>query len=58
MKLLKRMIVVLLVLLAFAVPAFSYPAFNVQEDGQYSRDHSKQVVTYVIRPNYDWEEQP
>ena len=35
-----------------------YPAFNVQEDGQYSRDHSKQVVTYVIRPNYDWEEQP
>jgi len=52
------MIVVLLVLLAFAVPAFSYPAFNVQEDGQYSRDHSKQVVTYVIRPNYDWEEQP
>lgn len=35
-----------------------YPAFNVQEDGQYSREHSKQVVTYVIRPNYDWEEQP
>lgn len=33
-----------------------YPAFDVQEGGLYSREHTKQVVTYVIRPNYDWEE--
>jgi len=35
-----------------------YPAYNIQKDGQYSREHSGQVVTYVIRPNYDWEAQP
>lgn len=35
-----------------------YPAYNVQKDGYYSRAHSTQVVTYVIRPNYAWEEQP
>jgi hypothetical protein len=35
-----------------------FPAFNIQDDGAYYREHSGQVVTYVIRPNYDWEEQP
>ena len=35
-----------------------YPAYNIYEDGQYIREHSDQVVTYVIRPNYDWKEQP
>ena len=35
-----------------------YPAFNIQDDGEYIREYSGQVVTYVIRPNYDWEEQP
>ncbi len=35
-----------------------YPAYNIQEDGEYVREHTGQVVTYVIRPKYDWEEQP
>ena len=35
-----------------------YPAYNIYEDGHYVREHSDQVVTYVIRPNYDWKEQP
>lgn len=34
-----------------------FPAFNnTNLNGYYYRSHSQQIVTYVIRPNYDWEE--
>lgn len=36
-----------------------YPAYNeTNNKGLYVRSHTDQVITYVIRPNYDWEEQP
>jgi cell wall-associated NlpC family hydrolase len=36
-----------------------YPAFNkLDNEGYYSRSHTNQIITYVIRPNYDWEENP